>query len=173
MGRSAEVTRNLQAPRPEGRGNFKLRHYPALRLVDKVVAECRKLDPNLPAKLAIPLANRTLTPIELVKANALLEEVRSRLTALAGGDTDLLFAYRRKVFKELMYDERSKPAVRVRLKKLKRVKQAGLCAICVGPLPEKDSVLDRLHAVEGYTEENTRLICRDCDLRTQTERGFA
>lgn len=124
-------------------------------------------------RLLIDMANRTLTPFELANANALLDEVRSRLTALAAGDASLLFAYRRKVFKELMYDERSKPAVRVRLKKLKRGKQAGLCAICAGPLPEKDSVLDRFHAVEGYTEENTRLICRPCDLRLQTERGFA
>lgn len=119
------------------------------------------------------MANRTLTPDELAKANALLEEVRARLTALAAGDASLLFAYRRKVFKEMMYDERSKPAVRVRLKKLKRGKQGGLCAICAETLPEKDSVLDRFRAVDGYTEENTRLICRSCDLMEQTKRGFA
>ena len=58
------------------------------------------------------MANRQLTPEELERANALLAEVRSKLEALSQGDKDLLFAYRRKLFKELTYDERRKPMVR-------------------------------------------------------------
>ena len=43
------------------------------------------------------MPNRTLSPNELASANALLVEVRARLKSLAGGDSALLFAYRRKV----------------------------------------------------------------------------
>ena len=38
----------------------------------------------------------------------MLGEVRTRLNALAAGDLELLFALRRKVYKELTYDERGK-----------------------------------------------------------------
>ena len=58
------------------------------------------------------MPNRTLSPDELLNANELLEEVRARLTSLAGDDSTLLFAYRRKIYKELTYDERGKPAHR-------------------------------------------------------------
>jgi UTP:GlnB (protein PII) uridylyltransferase len=58
------------------------------------------------------MANRQLSPEELERANALLSDIRKKLEALSRGDTELLFAYRRKVFKELTYDERSKPMVR-------------------------------------------------------------
>ncbi|WP_433966794.1 hypothetical protein [Tunturiibacter gelidiferens] len=54
------------------------------------------------------MPNRNLDPEELKHANALLSEIRERLIALAGDDPLLLFAYRRKVVKELGYDERSK-----------------------------------------------------------------
>lgn len=50
-------------------------------------------------------------------ANELLKEVRQRLATLSDGDPLLLFAYRRKVFKELIYDERGKPMVRAKLKR--------------------------------------------------------
>ena len=53
------------------------------------------------------MPNRTLSPNELLNANALLVEVRARLKALAGGNSALLFAYRRKIYKELTYDERT------------------------------------------------------------------
>ncbi len=49
---------------------------------------------------------------------------------MSHGDPELLFAYRRKLFKELTYDERSKPSVRRRLKAIKRAEQHGLCAVC-------------------------------------------
>ncbi len=82
------------------------------------------------------MANRQLTPDELERANALLDEIRSRLEALSAGEKDLLFAYRRKIFKELTYDERSKPMVRRKLKDEKWKEQRGLCAICGKDLPQ-------------------------------------
>lgn len=32
---------------------------------------------------------------------------------------------------------------------------------------------NRYEAMKGYTKENTRLLCGDCDYRIQQERGFA
>ena len=92
---------------------------------------------------------------------------------LAGDDAELLFALRRKVYKELTYDERDKPMVRRRLKVQKRLAQGGQCAAGSHPLPENYCVLDRLSAVDGYTAENTRLICQACDIATQQSRGYA
>ncbi|MBV6791762.1 hypothetical protein [Xanthomonas euvesicatoria] len=54
------------------------------------------------------MANPRLTPDQLDLARTLLDEVRARLVKLSSGDKELLFAYRRKVYKELMHDERSK-----------------------------------------------------------------
>jgi hypothetical protein len=84
--------------------------------------------------------NRTLTPLELASANALLEEIRRRLKDLAGGDASLHFAIRRKVYKELAYDERSKPAHRKVLKAFKREAQGGLCASCKQELPQREAL---------------------------------
>jgi DNA repair exonuclease SbcCD ATPase subunit len=119
------------------------------------------------------MPNRRLTAEELMEANRLLETVRARLHALAAGDPGLLFAFRRKVCKELSYDERDKPMVRRRLKAAKRREQGGTCPLCKKPLPEKYCVLDRFVAAAGYTSENTRLICADCDVKTQASRGYA
>jgi len=119
------------------------------------------------------MPNRQLTLEELGRANDLLAEVRSRLEILAGGDKELLFAYRRKVFKELTYDERDKPAARRKLKDQKWKEQRGLCAICGEPLPEKYSILDRFNAVEGYTKENTQLICQACDIAKQESKRYS
>jgi hypothetical protein len=118
------------------------------------------------------MPNRNLTAEELAEANRLLAEVRRRLTALAGDDAALLFAYRRKISKELVYDERRKPMIRRALKAKKREAQNGLCASCADPLPAKYCVLDRLDAAGGYTEANTRLICESCDRRVQAERAY-
>ena len=109
------------------------------------------------------MANRQLSFEELTRANSLLSEIRAKLEALSQGDAELLFAYRRKVFKELTYDERSKPMVRRKLKDQKWKEQRGLCAICGEELPERYTVLDRLNAVNGYTKENTQLIHSKCD----------
>jgi hypothetical protein len=118
------------------------------------------------------MPNRKLTPQQLEKARELLSDVRGRLDALAGGDVELGFAYRRKVAKELIYDERSHPMVRRKLKLEKRKDQNGLCARCKNPLPEKYAVLDRFEAAKGYTSENTQLICEKCDREVQAERRY-
>jgi hypothetical protein len=119
------------------------------------------------------MPNRQLTPSELNDiARPLLAEVQERLYMLASGDKDLMWALRRKLFKELIYDERGKPMHRVNLKKAKRAEQGNLCAICQQPLPVKGSILDRLHAMNGYTRENTRVLCPSCDTRVQTEKGY-
>lgn len=120
------------------------------------------------------MANRQLTQDELQRlAQPLLLDVRRRLQELSSGDPALLFALRRKLYKELTYDERSKPGDRVKLKAYKRGEQRGLCAICSEGLPEKYAVLDRLDAQVGYTAENTRLIHQECDVRQQTERKYS
>ena len=119
------------------------------------------------------MANRQLSPDELAQANALLSEIRRKLEALSHGDKDLLFAYRRKVFKELTYDERDKPMVRRKLKDQKWKEQRGLCAICGKELPERYTVLDRMNAADGDTKENTRLIHQECDVKHQEEKGYA
>src|SRR5207249_2365341 len=103
----------------------------------------------------------------------ILEEVRARLSGASGGDRQLLWALRRKLAKELTYDERGKPMHRVKLKALKRGEQSGRCALCGEPLPERNAVLDRTEAMLGYTPENTRLLCPRCDHNVQVERGFA
>ena len=75
------------------------------------------------------------------------------------------FAFRRKIRKELMYDERGKPVQRRKLKDLMWKKQKGICPECGRELPLKYAVLDRV-------EENVRLICPDCDKKIQQERGY-
>lgn len=119
------------------------------------------------------MANRQLNEDELDRANRLLDDIRERLEQLAAGDHELLFAYRRKVYKELTYDERGKPMQRRKLKEQKRAEQHNLCAICGESLPEKYVVLDRYRAVDGYTRENTRLIHQGCDAQAQESRGYA
>jgi hypothetical protein len=119
------------------------------------------------------MANPRLNAEELVKAQKLLNSIRRSLAKLSGGRADLLFAYRRKVYKELTYDERSKPMARRNLKALKRKEQSNRCAECRGSLPESYCVLDRLKAIGGYTAKNTRLICSRCDAKVQASRRYA
>lgn len=119
------------------------------------------------------MPNRRLTAQELTEAKRLLDTVRARLLELAADDAGLLFAYRRKVYKELVYDERGSPMFRRRLKAVKRKEQEGICPLCHNPLPEKYCVLDRFVAATGYTPENTQLICPVCDVKTQASRGYA
>jgi hypothetical protein len=113
-----------------------------------------------------------LNEAELVAANTLLARVRADLDGIAGGDADLLFALRRKVAKELVHDERSKPMARRALKKRMRGIQNGLCPLCTGPLPERYCVLDRFNAADGYFEGNVRLLCEPCDRQAQADRGY-
>ncbi len=119
------------------------------------------------------MANRLLTDDERERLFApLVKDVRERLGQLSDGDVDLLWALRRKLAKELSYDERGKPMQRRMLKLKKAAAQKGLCVACGGELPESGAVLDRLEAMGGYTAQNTRLICVACDTRTQQERGY-
>src|SRR5208283_6086113 len=104
------------------------------------------------------MPNRNLNSDELRRANQLLSNIRKRIASLAGGDPLLLFVYRRKVVKELGYDERGKPGVRAQLKALKWGQQNGKCAHRGEELPLKYSELDRKNAAGGYTAENTELV---------------
>jgi hypothetical protein len=119
------------------------------------------------------MTNRILTSEELKNANVLLAEIRDRLLTLAGDDSLLLFAYRRKVVKELGYDERSKPGARGKLKALKWGLQKGRCAECDEEMPLKYSELDRKNAADGYTAENTELIHARCHQARQAAKGYA
>lgn len=120
-----------------------------------------------------PLLNRQLTPVEIEQLfNPLFAEVKARLSARSDGDSTLLWALRRKLAKELSYEERGKPTHRKVLKAEKRGEQGGRCATCHQPLPEKGAVLDRLEAMKGYTRENTRLLCPSCDTEEQARRGY-
>lgn len=121
----------------------------------------------------ILLANRQLSRDERERLfTPLLNEIRERLRILSGGDADLEWALRRKLFKELTYDERGKPMQRRKLKEHKRVEQENECAVCHHTLPSKNAVLDRIEAMKGYTQENTRLLCPECDVQVQNERGY-
>jgi hypothetical protein len=115
---------------------------------------------------------RKLTKRQSEEANALLNEVRTKLETMSGGDPQLLFYYRRRIFIRLMHDERGTPAYRTKLKQLKMSEQDGKCSICDGQLPEKEAELDRFIAWKGYNPENTQLIHHECHRRQQQERGF-
>lgn len=119
------------------------------------------------------MPNRNLTPDELKRANELLADIRERLTKLAGGDPLLLFAYRRKMAKELGYDERGKPSVRKQLKAIKWGQQGRKCAHCGEEMPLRNSELDRKNAADGYTEENTELVHHSCHQERQAAKGYA
>jgi hypothetical protein len=118
------------------------------------------------------MPNLRLNSEQLVLANDLLKLIRERLDELSRGDGELRFAFNRKVAKELLYDERGKPADRHRLKRQKRKEQDGKCAKCLEVLPARGAVLDRFVAIELYTPQNTQLICECCDKQIQAERGY-
>jgi ribosomal protein L44E len=119
------------------------------------------------------MANRQLSAAELEGIfSPLVAEVRKLLNELSAGDPELLWALRRKLFKELTYDERGKPMLRRKLKELKRAEQDNKCGECGKSLPYKYAVLDRMEAMKGYTPENTRLLCQDCDTKIQVRRGY-
>jgi len=101
------------------------------------------------------MPNRNLDAEELKLAFVLLDEIRAKLEALAGGDTSRLFAYRRKIYKELVYLERGKPMARRKIKIQKHDQQQGKCAHCNDSMTIQYSELDRKNAVDGYTLENT------------------
>lgn len=118
-----------------------------------------KVDPRLNGK-------------DLQAAKKMLDGTRKRIKSAAGGDRNLEFKLRRYVYIRLMHDERGNPAHRKALKKKKREEQSNLCALCKEVLSERGSVLDRFQAIDGYTMENTRLICHSCDRAIQADRRF-
>ncbi|HEV2342252.1 MAG TPA: hypothetical protein VGS15_10685 [Candidatus Acidoferrales bacterium] len=119
------------------------------------------------------MPNRNLNADELKRASELLADIRERLDSLAAGDPLLLFAYRRKVVKELGYDERGKPGLRAQLKALKWGQQNGKCAHCGDELPLKYSELDRKNAADGYTAENVQLVHAKCHQERQAANRYA
>ncbi len=121
---------------------------------------------------AAVMPNKNLNSDELKHANELLKDIRERLTNLAAGDPLLLFAYRRKLVKELGYDERGKPTTRALLKALKWGQQNGRCVHCGDELPLKYSELDRKNAVDGYTAENTELVHAQCHHARQAAKRY-
>ena len=118
------------------------------------------------------MPNRNLSADELKRANELLKDIRERLTNLAAGDPLLLFAYRRKVVKELGYDERGKPSLRAQLKAIKWGQQNGKCADCSDELALKYSELDRKNAADGYKAENTELVHAKCHQARQAAKRY-
>ncbi|MFZ2853453.1 MAG: hypothetical protein WAZ34_05000 [Rhodocyclaceae bacterium] len=103
----------------------------------------------------------------------LFERVKAELDTFSGGNTQLMWALRRKLAKELVYIERSTPAVRNKLKALMWAKQNGGCALCNKPMPQKGSELDRFEAYLGYVENNVRLVHHECHIKDQADKRYA
>ena len=103
----------------------------------------------------------------------ILEKLRLDLQEASGGNDEILFSMKRYIAKRLEFDERGTPTQRRKLKDQKWKSQRGLCAGCKGELPERGAELDRFRAIDGYTTENTQLVCHTCHRRAQEERGFA
>jgi hypothetical protein len=118
------------------------------------------------------MPNRKLTPHERSESDILIQEIRSRLGAIAGGDAELLFALRRRLIVRLTHDERGTPTHRNKLKAIKRIEQNGSCAICGEQLPDKYAELDRFVASKGYTPENTRLVHHECHTADQAAKAY-
>jgi UTP:GlnB (protein PII) uridylyltransferase len=118
------------------------------------------------------MTNKTLSADELQNAHALLAQIRKQIDLLAGGDPLLRFAYRRKIVKELGYEERSKPVARAKLKSVKWDLQKGICAHCNETLPMRYSELDRKNAIDGYTVENTELVHAKCHQARQAAKRY-
>ena len=102
----------------------------------------------------------------------LITKVRELMRDASDGDMSLYWALRRKLYKELSYDERGTPSHRKALKKRLRKLQNGLCPHCNNPLPESGAVNDRVDAIGGYTDDNVLLVCPDCDIYIQQSRGY-
>jgi hypothetical protein len=118
------------------------------------------------------MANRNLDAEELKRAHLLIDEIRKQIERLAGGDSGLQFAYRRKIYKELIYDERLKPIARRKIKIQKFDEQRGKCAHCHEDMSIQYSELDRRNAVDGYTIENTELVHGKCHQARQAAKRY-
>lgn len=106
------------------------------------------------------------------KTVLILERIRTEILAVAGDDRDLIFQMKRYIAKRLEFDERGTPTQRRKLKAQMWKKQLGLCALCQGKLPERGAELDRFKAIDGYTVENTQLVCHPCHRKAQAARDF-
>ena len=106
------------------------------------------------------------------KAIALLVRLRGEIVAAAGEDKDTIFQMKRYIAKRLEFDERGTPTERRKLKDQKWKKQRGLCAVCQGKLPERGAELDRFKAIDGYTVENTQLVCHACHGKAEAARAL-
>jgi hypothetical protein len=119
------------------------------------------------------MANPQLTNEQREKLfKPLFDLVRAELQRLSDGDANLLWALRRKLAKELVYLERGTPAHRNKLKAQMWQKQSGICALCHNSIPQKNSELDRVEAVLGYTESNVQLVCHNCHIDDQAKKNY-
>jgi hypothetical protein len=118
------------------------------------------------------MANRNLNPDELKQSHLLLDDIRRKLEILADGDLQLLFAYRRKIYKELIYLERGKPMMRRKIKIQRYDLQHGKCAHCSENMEIQYSELDRRNAADGYAVENTELVHAKCHQARQAAKGY-
>lgn len=118
------------------------------------------------------MPNRKLTTVEIAAAVKLHNSIRKRLDKLSAGESELLFALRRRLVVKLTHDERGTPAHRNKIKRLKRAEQNDMCPICSKELSLKYAELDRFSASAGYTMENTRLVHHDCHIKDQAEKAY-
>ena len=116
---------------------------------------------------------RRLTKEEQKIGHELLSRFRDLMAVVSEEDADLMWALRRFIYTRLMHDERGTPMQRKKLKASKLSSQNGECFLCGTSLPVRGAVLDRLVAMAGYTEANTRLLCKPCDDEVQAQRRFA
>lgn len=105
------------------------------------------------------MPNPRLSEEQRREADQPLARIRQWIDDRSGDNPDLRFAYLRRIWKQLEYDERGKPANRKRLKKMKHQEQGGRCGRCGEALPSRGSELDRHEAKDGYTRQNTRWLC--------------
>ena len=116
---------------------------------------------------------RQLNDNERVVARRIVDHVRNQIQETSKGDEGLKWAMRRYVYIRLQYDERGNPMQRKMLKLEKMVEQKGKCPLCKKELPKKGAELDRLETMNGYTRENTRLLCHGCHQAEQAKRRFS
>ncbi|WP_263382908.1 HNH endonuclease [Granulicella arctica] len=114
-----------------------------------------------------------LSPEDRARALAILAQVRAEILAVAGEDRELSFQMKRYIAKRLEFDERGTPTQRKKLKEQMLKKQGGLCALCREKLPQRGAELDRFKAIDGYTVENTQLVCPACHRKAQRTRDVA
>lgn len=123
------------------------------------------------------MANPQLSEAERKKHFApLFESIKKKISLLAEKNPRLSWALQRKLWRELSYLERGTPQQRRKLKIEKWHAQNKKCAVkSCGKKKNirlKYSVLDRRKAIGGYTSQNTRLLCRSCDIKIQKQKGY-